>query len=42
MVGVDENAIVRTAKSTEPTTTTQPSLFGDGYAVEKVIKAIAD
>ena len=42
LVGVDENAIVRTAKSAEPTTTTQTSIFGDGYAVEKVIKAIAD
>ena len=42
LVGVDENAIVRTAKSIKPTTTTQTSIFGDGYAVEKVIKAIAD
>ena len=42
LVGVDENAIVRTAKSAELTTTTQTSLFGDGYAVEKVIKAIAN
>ena len=42
LVGVDENAIVRTAKIIKPTTTTQTSIFGDGYAVEKVIKAIAD
>ena len=42
LVGVDENAIVRTAKSIKPTTTTQTSIFGDGYAVEKIIKAIAD
>ena len=42
LVGVDENAIVRTAKIIKPTTTPQTSIFGDGYAVEKVIKAIAD
>jgi UDP-GlcNAc3NAcA epimerase len=42
LVGVDENAIVCAAKSVKPTTTIQISIFGDGYAVEKVIKAITD
>ena len=40
LVGVDENAIVRTAKSAEPTTTTQTSIFGDGYAVKKIIDTL--
>tara|TARA_E500000178_G_scaffold251516_1_gene248152 strand:+ start:1064 stop:2155 length:1092 start_codon:yes stop_codon:yes gene_type:complete len=42
LIEVDENAIVHAVKSVKHPATTKTSIFGDGYAVEKVIKAIAD